>query len=84
MTRERNELGQILPNENQTEVEYHGTEAPKKSPLTGVKMRERGAHRGKFQAFYRSPEGDVFTGEYRDSRAEAMLDLIAVKGRMYI
>lgn len=63
---------------------YKGEEAPNSSGTTGVKLRERGAHRGKWQAFYRDGNGCVFTGEYRDTKAEAMFDLSTIKARIYV
>lgn len=65
-------------------MKYKGEDAPDTSGTSGVKQRERGQHRGKWQAFYRSGQGHVFTGEYRNTRAEAMFDLSALKSRIYI
>lgn len=63
---------------------YKGEKAPKNSSTSGVKQITRGVNRDKYQAFLRSADGDIFQGEPRNTRAEAMLDLVTVKSRIYI
>jgi len=82
----REESGRILPVAPDAHI-YKGESVPEgKTGIAGVKFRERGKNKGKYQAFYQTPKPDsmIFTGPYRDTKELAQLDLIAVKARIYL
>ena len=65
-------------------MKYKGEEAPKNSGTAGVKQFSKGINRGKWAAFYRDGSNLCYTGPAREHKGQALLDLTAIRARIYV
>ncbi len=64
-------------------MKYKGQDVPK-SGIAGVKQIDRGIHKGKWRAFYKSPENLIHTGPVRELKGQALCDLTLIRARIYV
>jgi hypothetical protein len=64
-------------------MKYKNAEVPD-SGQAGVKQIDRGKNKGKYQAFFVSKKGDIYTGSPRENKAKALFDLSILKARIYV